>query len=137
MKTKIKIGDKFYQIEVSELKENLIKVRVEDTNFFFTKNEFGEIIPVDEVKESTLGVKEGEVCWEALVEKEIKSPIAGTISSINVKKGERVKPGQKIASLIAMKMENEIISEGCGQVQEIKVKEGQFVNTGEVLIILK
>ncbi len=138
MKTKIKIGDKSYQVEISELKKDLVKVRVEDTDFFFSKNEFGEIIPVEAQDErlKTLAEENG-VYLETLAEKEIKSPIAGTLSTVEVKKGDNLKPGQKVATLIAMKMENEIIAETVGEVKEIKVKEGQFVNAGDILIVLK
>jgi len=138
MRTKIKIGDKSYQVEISELKEDLVKVRVEGTDFFFSKNEFGEIVPVEAQDKmlKTLADESG-VYLETLTEKEIKSPIAGTLSTIEVEKGDSLKPGQKVATLIAMKMENEIISETAGEVQEIKVKEGQFVNAGDILIVLK
>lgn len=138
MITKIKIGEKIYNIEILEIKENLLKVRIEDKDYFFAKNEFGEIIPVDaQAKDLGLLTKENEVLWETLAGKEIKSPIAGTVSSIDVKKDQTLKPGQKVATLIAMKMENEIISETSGVVKEIKVKENQFVNSGDVLITLK
>jgi len=138
MRTKIKIGEKTYDVEISETTENFIRVRIEDKDYFFAKNEFGEIIPVE--KESIdFGVltKESEVIWETLAEKEIKSPIAGTVSSIDVKKDQTLRPGQKVATLIAMKMENEIISETSGIVKEIKVKENQSVNSGDVLIVLE
>lgn len=134
MKTEIKIGDKVYQVEISEISDGLLKVRVNDKDYFFTKNESGELVFSEEVKPS---LKEGEVILEGLVEKEIKSPITGIISAIYVKKGDKVKPGQKVLTLISMKMENEIISESFGQVREVKVKENQFVNTGDVLIVLE
>lgn len=138
MKTKIKIEEKVYQVEISEIKENLIKVRVDDKDYFFTKNKFGELIPVDtRTKDFGVLIEESEVLWETLAEKEIRSPIAGIISSINVKPGEVIKPGQKVATLIAMKMENEIVSEISGIVKEIKIKENQSVDAGEVLIILE
>jgi len=138
MKTKIKIGEKTYQVEISEIKENLIKVRMDDKNYFFTKNNLGELIPVDtRTKDFGVLVEEDEVLWETLAGKEIRSLMAGIISSINVKPGEALKPGQKVATLIAMKMENEIVSEISGIVKEIKIKENQSVDAGEVLIILE
>ena len=133
MKTAIKIGDKVYQIEISEIKENLLKVKVNDKEYIFSKEELIEL-PQQNLPESQ---KESEVISPGLAEREIKSPLAGTISSIFVKKGETIKPGQKVVTLIAMKMENEIVSEGYGKVKEIKVKENQFVNTGDTLIILE
>ena len=138
MKTKIKIGEKTYQVEISEIKENLIKVRVDDKDYFFTKNNLGELIPIDtRTKNFGVLVEEDEVLWETLAGKEIRSLMAGIISSINVKPGEALKPGQKVATLIAMKMENEIVSEISGIVKEIKIKENQSVDAGEVLIILE
>jgi acetyl-CoA carboxylase biotin carboxyl carrier protein len=138
MKTKIKIRGKVYQVEISEIKKDLIKVRVDDKIYFFTKNKFGELIPADtRTKDFGVLVEEAEVLWETLAEKEIRSPIAGIISSIDVKKDQALKPGQRVATLIAMKMENEIISEISGIVKEIKVRENQFVDTGEVLVLLK
>lgn len=134
MKTEIKIGNKIYPVEISELPDGLLKVRVNEKDYFFTKNEFGELVFLEDFRPS---LKESEIIIEGLIEKEIKSPIAGTISAIYVKKGDKVKPGQKVITLISMKMENEIISESFGQVKEIKVKEDQFVNTGEILIILE
>lgn len=134
MKAKIKIGPKDYQIEASEIKEGLLKVRIDDKDYFFTRNEFGEMVFLEDFQ--ALSLKENGIILNGFKEKEIKSPLAGTISQIFIKKEEKIKPGQKIATLISMKMENEIISEGYGKVLEIKIKENQFVNTGDILITL-
>jgi len=134
MKTEIKIGDRVYHIEILEIKKDLVKVVVNDKEYFFTKSQLGELSFVEDFKSSQ---KETEIISEARIEKEIRSPLAGVISGIAVKKGETIKPGQKVITIIAMKMENEIISESYGKVKEIKVKEDQFVNSGDVLIILE
>lgn len=137
METEIKIGDKVYQIEISEIQEGFLKVRINENDYFFSQNEFGEIVPTE--RENLLSLqsfKREEVLLEILGEKEIKSPIAGVISSIDVKEGEEVRPGKKVATLIAMKMENEIVSENYGKVKKIKVRTNQSVNAGNVLIIL-
>ena len=134
MKTDIQIGDKVYQIEISEPQENLLKVMVNDKEYFFTKNELGELSSIEDFHPS---LKETEIIPKGRTEREIKSPLAGVISAIMVKKGEKIKPGQKVVTLIAMKMENEIISEGYGKIKEVKVKEDQFVNSGDILITLE
>lgn len=131
MQTTIKIGDKVYQIEISETRENLLKVKVNDKEFLLSQEE------LIESQQNWLEEKENEIVSPGLTEREIKSPLAGTISSIFVKKGQTLKPGEKVATLISMKMENEILSEGYGKVKEIKIKENQFVNSGETLIILE
>lgn len=138
MRTKIKIEDKFYEIEVLEIKENLIKVKIDDEDYFFTQNNSQELIFIEKKDLPFLKKKEEkEILYILPREKEIKSPIAGVISRIYVKDGEEIGVGKTIATLIAMKMENEIISESAGKVKEIKVKENQFVNTGQVLITLE
>jgi biotin carboxyl carrier protein len=137
METEIKIKDKTYRIEIFEMEKGLLKVKINDEYYFFTKNKLGELVSVDpQSKVIGTDLEENGVLLEGLFEKEIRSPIAGVISSIDVKKGEEVKLGRKVATLIAMKMENEIISETTGIVKEIKVKEKQFVNSGEILISL-
>ena len=138
MQTTVKIGDKIYQIEVLEAEENLLKVKVNNKEFLFAKNELGESNLVDSYAQALNKEKEENgVIFRERVEKEIKSPLAGTVSSIAVKIGETLKPGKKVATLIAMKMENEIVSEGYGKIKEIKVKENQFVDSGDTLIILE
>jgi biotin carboxyl carrier protein len=135
MKTQIQIGGKVYKIEISEVQENLLKVLVNDKEYFFTKNELLELSLVEDFKPS---LKESEIVSRVSnIEKEIKSPLAGVISSIALKKGDSVKPGQKILTLISMKMENEIISEVYGKIKEIRVKENQFVHSGDVLVVLE
>ncbi|MBO4455706.1 MAG: biotin/lipoyl-binding protein [Bacteroidales bacterium] len=62
------------------------------------------------------------------------SPLPGVIISIDVKVGDAVKKGQKVAVLEAMKMENEIQSECDGTVAEILVHRGDSVLEGAALV---
>ncbi len=138
MQTEIKIKDKNYRIEVFETEEGFIRVKINQENYFFAEKKSGRLVSVKpEKKDSDFDSEENGIVWESLAEKEIRSPIAGIISTIDVKKGDKVKPGQKAATLIAMKMENEIIAEAAGVVKEIRIKEKQFVNSGEILITLE
>jgi len=66
----------------------------------------------------------------------IIAPITGVIMGIRKKVGDRVKAGDTLLILEAMKMENEIITPGPGVVEETKVKEGQKVKTGAPLIVI-
>jgi biotin carboxyl carrier protein len=68
--------------------------------------------------------------------KSLKSPMPGTILSLNVKSGETIKRGQALIILEAMKMENELLAECDGTVREIHVTQGQSVQAGELLISL-
>lgn len=115
-----------------------MKVKVNGKEYFFDKNELGEPVFADPyAKDLGATTEENGIISRGRIEKEIKSPLAGTVSSIAVKVGETIKPGKKVATLIAMKMENEIVSEGYGKIKEIKVKENQAVDSGDTLIILE
>ncbi len=68
------------------------------------------------------------------VEGGVKSNMQGTILSIKVKKGDKVKTGDVIATIEAMKMEQEIKAEKEGEVKEIFIKEGESVANGDLLM---
>ncbi len=58
--------------------------------------------------------------------KKLISFIPGTILKILVKEGQKVKKGQPLLILEAMKMENEILAERAFKVKAIHVKKGQI-----------
>lgn len=62
--------------------------------------------------------------------------IPGIITKIMVKKGKKVKIGDPLLKLEAMKMENIITSPIDGSVKQINIKEGTKVTKEEVLIEL-
>ncbi|MEG1615607.1 MAG: biotin/lipoyl-containing protein [Bacteroidales bacterium] len=66
----------------------------------------------------------------------VRSPLPGIILSVEVKVGDNVKRGQKIAILEAMKMENNILADRDGVVSEIKVNKGDNVLEGADLVII-
>jgi acetyl-CoA/propionyl-CoA carboxylase biotin carboxyl carrier protein len=60
----------------------------------------------------------------------------GTIVKVLVSVGDSVEPGQAIAVLEAMKMENNITAETSGAVTEIKVQPGDAVGAGDVIVVI-
>ena len=66
--------------------------------------------------------------------KNIISPLPGTIIELLVKPGDRVESGQAVAVLEAMKMENEIQAEYSGTVTSVNVSEGDSVMVGTEII---
>ena len=62
--------------------------------------------------------------------------MSGLVIDVKVKKGDNVKPGDKLLILEAMKMENDIVSDITGIVDEIHCKKGDNVETGETLITI-
>jgi acetyl-CoA/propionyl-CoA carboxylase biotin carboxyl carrier protein len=61
----------------------------------------------------------------------------GTVLSVNVEVGDEVAPGDTVAVLEAMKMENDIDAERGGTVSQVLVEEGESVDMGDVLVVLE
>ena len=64
----------------------------------------------------------------------LTAPMPGTVREILVKTGQRVREGQPMMILEAMKMEHQISAPEPGEVSFIYFKEGDRVDTGEILI---
>jgi acetyl/propionyl-CoA carboxylase alpha subunit len=70
-------------------------------------------------------------------DKELKAPMPGLILAVEVKEGDRVKAGQGLVIIEAMKMENEIRASFDAAVKSIKVNAKQAVERNEVLMIFE
>ena len=66
----------------------------------------------------------------------VKSPMPGNILKINVALGQKVKEGDVLIVLEAMKMENEIVAPKSGSVAQVAVSKGQVVETGSPLVVI-
>lgn len=64
----------------------------------------------------------------------VRAPMPGLVVRIEVEEGQTVAPGDGLAVVEAMKMENELRADAPGTVRSIEVAEGQSVDRGEVLI---
>ncbi|WP_456418654.1 sodium-extruding oxaloacetate decarboxylase subunit alpha [Methanocaldococcus infernus] len=73
----------------------------------------------------------------AEVEGAVTSPFRGMVTKINVKEGDKVKKGDVIVVLEAMKMEHPIESPVDGTVEKILIDVGDVVNVGDVIMIIK
>lgn len=65
------------------------------------------------------------------------APIPGKVVEVSVSEGDKVKKGQGLIVLEAMKMENELASPSDGDIKEISVKEGQTVKAGMGLLVVE
>ena len=66
----------------------------------------------------------------------VNAPMPGNILRIDVAKGDRVKAGQVLVILEAMKMENEIVAPKDGTVAQVVTSKGAVVDTGSPLIVI-
>jgi biotin carboxyl carrier protein len=63
--------------------------------------------------------------------------IPGTILKVNVKEGQKVKKGDVLLVLQAMKMDNHLLASRDGTVKKVNVKQGDVVPKHQLLIELK
>jgi biotin carboxyl carrier protein len=110
---KIKIDGKVFEAEVEEIDDQRETIK--------EKNE-----PVEKISQpATQNFSKG---------KDIIAPMPGKILKINVSKGMKVKNGDVVLILEAMKMEQEIKSHVNGTVVNITVSDGDTVKKEQVLI---
>ena len=66
----------------------------------------------------------------------VKAPLPGTITTVNVKVGDKVNVGDTVVVLEAMKMQKNIEAEDAGTVTSIVVSPGDSVMEGAVLLTI-
>lgn len=123
----IKVKGKEYKVKVEEVNG---KVKVYFGNEVYELDAKSDIEPlfVDIIKEEEKSDDEHDV---------IKSPLPGTIFSVNVKAGDKIKKGTSLVKLMAMKMENDVTATKDCTIKEVKVKKNDVVDRGDVLILIE
>jgi len=123
----IKIDGKEYRVKVEETEDNKILVHCgKDVYEVDTEHDKANAL-FNKTKKSEL---EGDG------KSVIIAPLPGKILDIKVKENDKVKEGDSLIKLIAMKMENDIIAKKSGTVKEIKVKKNDSVNKDDILMII-
>lgn len=124
---KINIDGKEHKVKVEETSNGKMRVYCDEGSY--------EVETKGDMRKELFEDDSGEG-YETQDKQIVKAPLTGTIVSINVKKGDKVKDGDSLVTLVAMKMENDISSQKCGIIREVKVKKNDNVNKGDVLVII-
>jgi biotin carboxyl carrier protein len=133
----IKIGDKAYAIELQEFdRTKVFPIRVEEATFKAEVRTPTTKTAVASFEPTPLASVKRTVAQKQVVEGAVEAPMTGKIVSVKVNKGDKVKAGQVLCVIEAMKMENEITASKPGSVQEVNVSEGSSVNEGEILFVI-
>jgi len=124
----IKVNGKEYDVKVEETDDERILVHFN-----------GEVYEIETAydKQASIFNKAVKKGIEEKGKSVIVAPLPGMIYEVKVKKGEKVKEGQSLIKLIAMKMENDITSTRTGTIKDIRVKKNDKVNKDDILIIIE
>ena len=73
---------------------------------------------------------------QRVVEESIAAPMPGLVVEVEVKPGDRVKEGEGLVVIEAMKMQNELKAPREGQIKKVLAKKGVPVNGGDTLVVI-
>ena len=132
---KIRVNDTELAAWINEEEEEQITVG-QDTYYldFVQEGEEGESSLMI-INGMTYLVSKGSFGYKQL--KDIKAPISGKVKDVFAEVGSKVKEGQIIAVIEAMKMEIQIKSTSARTIKEIKAYKDQPIKTGDIVVIFE
>ncbi|WP_028992079.1 DUF2118 domain-containing protein [Thermoanaerobacter thermocopriae] len=128
-KFKVTVNGKVYEVEVEEIKDKEETPKITQTAILSQPK-------LTQTQEISQPVSKAEASSIPKGSKVISAPMPGTILDVKVKEGDRVKRGDVVVILEAMKMENEIMAPDEGVIVSIHVSKGSSVNTGDMLVTM-
>ena len=127
---KFKINGTEYSVDINEVEGQEINLDVNGTPYKVTVDK--EL----KQKQVVMGVVQTSAPATASKGSKVTTPLPGTILDVFVNVGDKVKAGQTVVLLEAMKMENNIEADVEGTVTEVKVRKGDSVLEGDVMVVI-
>lgn len=144
-KYSVRLGDKQYNVDCQPISENCLSLLVDDKAY--------TVFLVDDGGKKYISIQGEQFCIEEAKEHDairstaesttlkgiptISSPMPGKIVKILVREGDRVRKGQGLVIVEAMKMENEIRSPSAAIVKKVNFQEGNLVDTADPIVELE
>jgi len=146
------INEKEYRAEVSEINADYALIQVNGKEFRVDLQQLAlsKLMPVASVVETRTAVAPAAQALIGVVPAPtatpsaaaasgeasslVKAPLPGLIIDVKVREGEKVKAGQNIVVMEAMKMENQIQATTDGTVKKIFIKKGDNVAEGNAMV---
>ena len=141
----ISIANEKYYVDSVFIRDNLLSMIINGKSYetyvekqpdgYFDLHFYNDFFKLMIEDARMISKKESEMVTAA-GSKKIIAPMAGKVLKLSVNKGDKVKGGDTLIIIEAMKMQNEIKAAGDKIVSEILIKEGDSVSPQQPLIIL-
>ena len=134
-----------YDVEILEIEDNIAKVTVNGAEFEVemkqmlnpTKRPIKQVVAPEATNNTRIETpKKPQAAAPAGAGANIEAPLPGTIIDVKVNVGDKVKSGDTVVVLEAMKMQNNIETDIDGEVTADLVKQGDSVMEGTPLVTI-
>lgn len=139
---KFKINGTEYSVDINEVEGQEITLDVNGTPYKVTVDKElkqKQVVMTTRTAPRVSAAPSGEVQKASASSSKgskVTTPLPGTILDVFVNVGDKVKAGQTVVLLEAMKMENNIEADVEGTVTEVKVRKGDSVLEGDVMVVI-
>jgi len=135
-KFKFTINGNDYSVDVHGIEENLAHLEVNGTPYNVELHRQIKTSKTPTIVRSTVKqqVKPDIHKREGGSSHPILAPLPGSITKLEVRKGDIVVKGQVLLVMEAMKMENQVLADRAGVVENIRVQQGDVVLQGDIIL---
>ena len=140
-KYQLKLNDKDYQVHLRDLSAEEATLEINGKEYQVAISAVSEVLPEGAASScapapvaapaSVARAKSGDA-----VAGSVLAPIPGSIMEVYVQVGDKVRAGQPLFKMEAMKMENEINARLDGTLSSVSISAGDTVNQGDELMVI-
>ena len=135
---RVKVGERWYTVEVDNISTSPLRVTVEGETFDVEVEGLPQANPTAiSPRTPQQGPPQVRPPPPGVSEKIIRSPMPGRVVAVNVRPGDTVSPGQEVCVVEAMKMEQSISTSQGGVIKVVHVRPLQQVGADDPMVELE
>ncbi len=135
-KFKFTINGNDYSVDVNGIEDNLARLEVNGTPYNVELHQQIKTSKTPTIVRTAIKqqVKPDIQKKEGGSSHPVLAPLPGSITKLEVGKGDIVVKGQLLLVMEAMKMENQVLADRAGVVENIRVQQGDAVLQGDIIL---